>query len=658
MKRRELGVLTVEASIVLTLCTFFILFLLSFARIYTAQGVISHAVLQASDAVALESFLRETALNGSEEDVVALANKLTGSTTLSAESFTSLRSANLPAIAKEKFVSALAKTEAEADEKLKNLGIKDGLSGVDFSGTYIDLGDDDVIVDIDYVLEMQFSVFGGNEIALSKSAKSKTFGDVLFGITTVPNDTNKGSVSGSGNYKHGTEIEITAQPNYGYIFTGWDTNGDGVPDTGADLNQKITVTDEKSYVAIFETELLPIRLSVNNSAAGRIAKGNGACAYLDSWEIQAAANTGYSFDGWSGYWFKDDNKNGTYDAGEYRETVTLDKNHSTYTIPSVQGIYVLKAKFVINQYTISVETVGSNASSSVYSESQKTQKTKYKLNYGEKYQLVTSKPSGYTFKGWRVKGTENLLGKDIGTKRVVGDVTYEAVYEISPSIKITGGGTGGNSTKFTAKTVPSDVTVNWKSSDKKVATVNGGTVTAKFTGTATITASFDYNGKTYSASKTVTVKPSIEVAYYCRRDGFCSYNSKECTYGPSWYGKKNTGGMRFYYSYNPGSNPLDPSYGDVAQGVFYGKLSVTWSQIQGARTVGPHQMLTKSMIVHDVATTGPLKGKVNPQVGYNATNQKAYIFYGGSYDALYFIKTKHAPKPGGGYYDYYISKIK
>ena len=58
MKKREQGVLTVEASIVLTVCILFILFLFSFARIYSAQSMVGHAVIQASDAIALESYFR------------------------------------------------------------------------------------------------------------------------------------------------------------------------------------------------------------------------------------------------------------------------------------------------------------------------------------------------------------------------------------------------------------------------------------------------------------------------------------------------------------------------------------------------------------------------------------------------------------------------
>ena len=57
-KKRQQGILTVEASIVLTLLILLVLFLFSFGRVYRAQSLVSHATLQAADAVALESYLR------------------------------------------------------------------------------------------------------------------------------------------------------------------------------------------------------------------------------------------------------------------------------------------------------------------------------------------------------------------------------------------------------------------------------------------------------------------------------------------------------------------------------------------------------------------------------------------------------------------------
>ena len=71
--RNEKGSLTVEASIALVVFIFFIMFFLGFNSVYRAQGMVSHAVLQTSQSLAISSFLRETV---SSEKTVSNAQNL------------------------------------------------------------------------------------------------------------------------------------------------------------------------------------------------------------------------------------------------------------------------------------------------------------------------------------------------------------------------------------------------------------------------------------------------------------------------------------------------------------------------------------------------------------------------------------------------------
>ena len=50
------------------------------------------------------------------------------------------------------------------------------------------MNNDDVIVSVNYTIEMQFPVLGATELNASKSAKAKTFGEILFGVTTESNN--------------------------------------------------------------------------------------------------------------------------------------------------------------------------------------------------------------------------------------------------------------------------------------------------------------------------------------------------------------------------------------------------------------------------------------------------------------------------------------
>lgn len=407
MKKKEQGILTVEASIVLTLCILFMLFLFSFARVYNAQSTVSHAVIQSADAVALESHLREETFTGSEADVTEMANRFMGTTSISADSYTSLRSADVPKIAEEKFVYAIGKNESEADEKLKRLGVKDGLAGVDFSASRIDLGNDDVIVYVNYTIEMQFSVFGMDEIAVTKAAKAKTFGDILFGIETVPEDSVKGTASGGGNYKYGANVQISAAPKYGYKFTKW-------ADGSTENPRIVTVTGAKTYVAMFEAEEFGVNL-VSKPNAGGLVSGGGTYKYLDSVTITANPATGYHFSKWKVYGHEDKK---TKTSAEQTATVNIDQS------------YTCTAHFEKNSYTVKVETSGTTSGKAyiVYNSSNKSSITAL---YQTDFKLTAPTVSGYKFLGWKEKGSNSYIStsSSLSMKVPAKDMTYVACYE-------------------------------------------------------------------------------------------------------------------------------------------------------------------------------------------------------------------------------------
>ncbi len=305
MKKGKKGVLTVEASIVLPLAMLFILFLLGFARVYRAQSLVSHAALQSADAVAMESYLRETALRSDAEKIVQLASKISATDQLNADSLESLRSADLPSIARQKFIAAVADTEENADKKLKSLGIKDGLNGIDFSGCNLDIVNDDVIVTLDYSIEMQFKILGYNEIDASKTVKSKTFGEILFDVTTEAKPIQAGKTKGDAKVIHGEQIEISAEADYGYRFLGWDDDGDGAVDN-TENPRRVTVTDPAHYIALFENIAYGVNIDTRLKAQYNtfahidygVTGGEGEYKYLNEATITARAGRNYEFVGW------------------------------------------------------------------------------------------------------------------------------------------------------------------------------------------------------------------------------------------------------------------------------------------------------------------------------------------------------------------------
>lgn len=679
MKKREQGVLSVEASIVLTLMLLFVLFLFSFGRVYRAQNLVSHAALQSADAVAVESYLRETALQADAAEIAGLANQITSSSAISAESLESLRSANLPKIARQKFIAAIAESEEKADEKLKSLGVKNGLSGVDFSQCRMDLGSDDVIIAVTYTIEMQFPVFGYDEITVTKAAKAKTFGEILFEVSTKPNNPGWGSTSGDDKVVHGSTVQITATPNYGYKFVSWD-------DGNTDNPRTVTITDAQSYIAIFERDSFGINIrtkieynqthSVINHTNYGVAEGAGVYKYLDEARLVATPAEHYEFKGW------DLNGDGQIDNTNKTITLSVDKNYDHvvavfkpvaykvsvsvnnasygtataqqgsskgYTIRAEYGSRVTLVATVKDQVMYSFEkwsygwtntTDRITVTGDIHYEALFITNT-YTVSFYSDNQLVHT---ATVIRGSSIDGSAQLnprpsmpnLGSTstrvldgwsysgkafYSTTTVSGNISVYAAW-VTPSVRITGGDKGQNATSFGIEKYPADAQVNWRVSDTSKASVNNyGYVVAKKAGTVTITATLTYKGVTVQDTVTVQVGESEYEVVYCMN---------MASGGIRYYTKTHITLYKTYKwgAYFPGTN----HHCYTAQS--YAKKTVKYSVLDNSKVVEPG---TK------------FKGKYT---GYNKSDDVGYVFYNGTGDAMYFVN-RVVSGPGG----YYITQI-
>lgn len=517
MKKREQGVLSVEASIVLTLMLLFILFLFSFGRVYRAQNLVSHATLQSADAVALESYLRETALQADASDVVYLANQITDSSAISAEGLESLRSANLPKIARQKFIAAIASSEAKADEKLRSMGVKDGLAGIDFSECKMDLGTDDVIIAITYTIEMQFPVLGYDEITVTKAAKAKTFGEILFEVSTKPNNPGWGSTSGDDKVVHGSEVWITATPNYGYKFVSWD-------DGNTDNPRKVTVTDAQKYTAIFEPDSFGINIrkkieyDTSNSTFSHSDFGsfNGAgnYLYLTNATLTATPSTHYEFKGW------DINGDGTVDKYDKTITITVDKTYDNVVAVFKPAEYTITVKANDTSYG-SVEALqGSKKSTSI------------KAEYGSTVQLIASPKNGnYLFQSWShtntnpstpvtVKGNETYVATFVPNTYTV---TFKANGSTHATVQVVRGSTIDGSNAAFGSSMPRNPGKDGASFDKWIYNGTQFTGSSPVPGNITVTATWKYT-VTLNANGG-KIEGSSSKTYEVSEDGYFNFDA-------------------------------------------------------------------------------------------------------------------------------------
>ena len=112
-----------------------------------------------------------------------------------------------------------------------------------------------------------------------------------YTITVTANNPELGTVTGSGTYPLGTTIEISATPNSGANFIGWD---DGVTENP----RSIMVTQDLEITAIFEKiETYTITVRAENPLLGT-TYGSGSYPLNQVINIGAIPNAGYYFSGW------------------------------------------------------------------------------------------------------------------------------------------------------------------------------------------------------------------------------------------------------------------------------------------------------------------------------------------------------------------------
>ncbi|MBR1799130.1 MAG: fibronectin type III domain-containing protein [Bacteroidales bacterium] len=114
---------------------------------------------------------------------------------------------------------------------------------------------------------------------------------VYYTIVAVPNDASMGTVTGGGVYASGTVITLNATANDGFLFTGW-SNGQ----TTASI--QITVTQNDSLTAIFDTIRYVITVEANDNTMGTVI-GGGTYARNSIATLTAIPNSGFSFQRWS-----------------------------------------------------------------------------------------------------------------------------------------------------------------------------------------------------------------------------------------------------------------------------------------------------------------------------------------------------------------------
>lgn len=189
---------------------------------------------------------------------------------------------------------------------------------------------------------------------------------VNFGLKNYTLELNSslgGSVSGSGNFNHGTQAEISAIPATGFSFTGW--GGEGIADYSSPVTL-VNMTADRNISAQFSPNLYELTLL---AGIGGSVSGEGNFSHGESAIISATPNTGYTFSQWNG--------NAIADASSLTTSVEMNQTRS------------ISALFALNYHQL---TVTSSVGGAVLGEGN--------YSYGQEVVITALPEEGYLFSGW------------------------------------------------------------------------------------------------------------------------------------------------------------------------------------------------------------------------------------------------------------------
>ena len=286
-------------------------------------------------------------------------------------------------------------------------------------------------------------------------------------ITAIANPTAGGTVSGGGNYAHGSTVTLNAVPSDDYEFVNWTKNGQQVSDSET---YSFPVQESGTYIAHFTLKSYAITALANPESGGTVT-GAGDYVFGATATLTATSNEGYTFQNWA----KD---------GEVVST------ESTYSF-EVTGDASYVANFALNSYEITATANpvegGTVTGSGTY-------------NYGANVTLTATANEGYTFQNWAKDG-EVVSTEASYSFEVTDDASYVAnftlnSYEITATANPVEGGTVsgsgtydfGTTATLTATANAGYTFINWTkdgvqvsaNSTYSITVTEGGTYVANF----------------------------------------------------------------------------------------------------------------------------------------------------------------------------------
>ena len=155
------------------------------------------------------------------------------------------------------------------------------------------------------------NAFGTSVTITSSQTITANFASANHNLLLIGNIEGAGTLTGSGNYPYGSDVNVTATASSGYVFTNW--SGNGIADENSSATT-ISLTSDLNVTANFESLTYPLNLLAEPSGGGTVV-GSGSYNLGSIVNIVALPTAGYQFIGWIG--------GNPADANDSATTVTM-----------------------------------------------------------------------------------------------------------------------------------------------------------------------------------------------------------------------------------------------------------------------------------------------------------------------------------------------
>ena len=184
-KNREKGSLTLETALILPLFFFMFMFIIGYFGVISARNTISHALIQATTSLSLDSYANESfeRLGYNEEDGITLWNSIAD---IAADLIRGTpdpyfankdrwyKSNSNTDVVKKRFIGYLVGSDGDAtdkaNKKLKSLGVENGLNGMSFEYAVVE---GDLKITVKYKINSYFNFFGLGSTSVEQSTMAK-----------------------------------------------------------------------------------------------------------------------------------------------------------------------------------------------------------------------------------------------------------------------------------------------------------------------------------------------------------------------------------------------------------------------------------------------------------------------------------------------------